>query len=85
MATAAIAFISCNDTHTKESVSDGTLEASHSETHTVHGIIDPVCGMIKDSTWTDFTIYKGDTVWFCAASEKTAFEGNPKKYEKNIK
>ena len=47
-------------------------------------IIDPVCGMIKDSTWIDYTVYIGDTVWFCAESEKRAFEGNPKKYESKL-
>lgn len=47
-------------------------------------IIDPVCGMEKDSTWTDYTMYKGDTVWFCAESEKTAFLANPAKYEAKL-
>lgn len=47
-------------------------------------ITDPVCGMEKDTTWTDYTMYKADTVWFCAAAEKTAFLGNPAKYEKNL-
>lgn len=48
-------------------------------------IIDPVCGMVKDSTWTDYSLYKGDTVWFCAAPEKVAFDANPEKYSQNIK
>lgn len=48
-------------------------------------IIDPVCGMVKDDTWTDYSIYKGDTVWFCAAPEKVAFDANPEKYAQNIK
>lgn len=43
-------------------------------------VIDPVCGMVRDSTWTDYTLYKGDTVWFCAAPEMRAFVANPDKY-----
>jgi len=68
-----------------------TKIASTRETHSTvvvtdtEGFVDPVCGMIKDSTWTDFTIYKGDTVWFCAESEKKAFERNPAKYESKLK
>lgn len=50
----------------------------------ITAITDPVCGMVKDSTWTDYIFYKGDTVWFCATKEKTAFEANPLKYERNI-
>lgn len=42
--------------------------------------VDPVCGMVRDSTWTDYTLYKSDTVWFCAAPEMKAFIANPEKY-----
>jgi YHS domain-containing protein len=58
---------------------------NHDAPIAANAIIDPVCGMVKDSTWTDYTLYKGDTVWFCAAPEKVAFEANPEKYAPNIK
>ena len=48
-------------------------------------IVDPVCGMVKTDSWTNYTIYKGDTVWFCAAIEKKAFLAHPEKYAQNIK
>jgi len=51
----------------------------------VAGNVDPVCGMVKDSTWSDYTVYKNDTVWFCSSSEKDAFVANPQKYENKIK
>ncbi len=42
--------------------------------------IDPVCEMEYDTSWTDNTVYKNDTVWFCSETCKTAFNGNPEKY-----
>lgn len=45
---------------------------------------DPVCGMVKDSTWTDYTLMKADTVWFCSNTDKLAFLANTKKYEANL-
>jgi YHS domain-containing protein len=44
-------------------------------------ITDPVCGMVKDSTWTDFSAVNGDTIWFCSEIEKKAYLANPKKYQ----
>ena len=44
--------------------------------------IDPVCEMEKDNTWTDFTVYKQDTIWFCSEGCKKAFEARPEKYVK---
>jgi len=44
-------------------------------------ITDPVCGMVKDSTWTDCSVIDGDTVWFCSEIEKKAYLANPKKYQ----
>lgn len=43
---------------------------------------DPVCGMEKDSTWTDHVVADGDTTWFCSETCKSAYVGNPKKYMK---
>jgi YHS domain-containing protein len=45
---------------------------------------DPVCGMEKDSTWTDYTLINADTVWFCSNTEKETFLANPQKYEANL-
>ncbi len=48
------------------------------------GHIDPMCGMVKTDSWTNYSMYKGDTVWFCAAVEKKAFDANPEKYADKI-
>lgn len=41
---------------------------------------DPVCGMERDSTWTHYSVYKTDTVMFCAEMCKKGFDLNPDKY-----
>ena len=43
---------------------------------------DPVCEMPKDTSWTDYTIYNKDTVWFCSEGCKKAFEARPAKFMK---
>lgn len=42
--------------------------------------IDPVCDMVRDETWTDFTVSGADTVWFCAETCKEAYLANPDRY-----
>ena len=44
----------------------------------------PVCGMVRDSTWTLYSIYKNDTVWFCRPADKTDFDAHPKKYASDL-
>ncbi len=43
---------------------------------------DPVCGMDKDSTWTEFSVAGTDTTWFCSPHCKETFDKNPGKYKK---
>jgi YHS domain-containing protein len=83
----ALAFASCQSSEAPktavapaEAAAPATPEAAAPVAASAD--IDPVCGMVRDSTWTDYTLYKGDTVWFCAAPEKTAFLANPEKYMK---
>ncbi len=47
--------------------------------------IDPVCEMAKENTWTDYTIYENDSVWFCSENCKKGFMARPAKYKKNLK
>jgi YHS domain-containing protein len=42
--------------------------------------MDPVCQMVNDGTWTDYTVYNEDTVYFCSETCKDAFVANPGKY-----
>lgn len=84
LAIAITALAACNNS--AKTIQTSTVSINTDTTKTVtnsHVKIDPVCGMTKDSTWTDYTIYKGDSVWFCSAAEKQAFIANPKKYIKN--
>lgn len=56
-----------------------------SQTTTANGQLqaDPVCEMPRDSSWTDYTIYNNDTLWFCSEGCKKAFMARPDKYIKN--
>lgn len=83
----AAAFSACNNASENKSEATAKTAAQEPTAQAVSNgkkVIDPVCGMEKDSTWTDYTVYKGDTVWFCAESEKTAFLANPAKYEAQL-
>jgi YHS domain-containing protein len=74
---ASVVMASCGN------ATDGntTIEAPKEETTTIpEGPIDPVCEMVKDSTWTEYAVHNNDTVWFCSETCKTAFNGNPEKY-----
>ena len=43
---------------------------------------DPVCGMDKDNTWTEYSVTGTDTTWFCSPHCKETFAKNPEKYSK---
>jgi YHS domain-containing protein len=74
-----VSFIACQTAEKK-------IVLKHSiELKTIVKPVDPVCEMTKDSSWSDFTIYKNDTVWFCSEACKRGFLARPTKYEKNIK
>ncbi len=44
--------------------------------------IDPVCDMVKDDTWTEYSVNGTDTTWFCSSTCKEAYDANPAKYAK---
>jgi len=78
----AFCLASCQSAEAPKTAAEPAAAAVPEATSAVAatGDVDPVCGMVRDSTWTDYTMYRGDTVWFCAAPEKTAFLANPEKY-----
>lgn len=41
---------------------------------------DPVCGMDRMDDWEFYSVYKGDTIRFCAEHCKKGFDINPEKY-----
>lgn len=41
---------------------------------------DPVCEMPYDTSYKEWTVYKGDTLHFCSPTCKGVFEKAPEKY-----
>jgi YHS domain-containing protein len=41
---------------------------------------DPVCGMDYDTSYHEWSVYKGDTVHFCSPTCKEVFDKNPEKW-----
>jgi YHS domain-containing protein len=68
-------LIACGQNNTHHSDDAHNLDA-----HV--GSIDPVCNMIKDETWTEYTVNNTDTVWFCSEYCKDAYVANPQKFLK---
>lgn len=50
-----------------------------------HAPVDPICEMVADSSWTDFSVYEGDTVRFCGSGCKKAFDARPAKYAAKLR
>ncbi|GAA0526959.1 YHS domain-containing protein [Chitinophaga japonensis] len=46
---------------------------------------DPVCEMPYDTSYQEWSVYKGDTVYFCSPTCKGVFDKNPEKYAANLK
>lgn len=81
----ATLLFSCSNQQTTEETATTTENTTVDTTSnkpmaSVVGPTDPVCGMVKDDTWTDYNVADGDTTWFCSETCKTAYMGNPKKY-----
>lgn len=89
IALAAVAFMaSCGSENNTESATteEATTEAAATtepaEVADPNAKIDPVCQMVKDDTWTEYSVSGTDTTWFCSATCKEAFDANPAKYAK---
>ena len=81
---AAVFFMACNSETPAESTETTVETPAETPVETVtvdpNAKIDPVCQMVKDSTWTEYSVTGTDTTWFCSETCKTAYEGNPAKY-----
>ena len=67
----------------KESPADQKEAAAAGSEKTAHAKTDPVCGMPEDGeAFTDFSVYQGDTSWFCSPHCKEQFDKDPAKYAK---
>lgn len=77
----------CNSNTEKGTVTFGntdTAKVAKAPDKPVGVKIDPVCEMPRDTSWTEFTVYKGDTVMFCSDVCKGVFLKNPAKYEAKL-
>ncbi|MFY0252595.1 YHS domain-containing protein [Chitinophaga sp. 30R24] len=56
-------------------------KAATAATTVVNGMLpDPVCEMPYDTSYNEWTVYKGDTLHFCSPTCKSVFEKAPEKY-----
>lgn len=84
IAIATVAFMASCGGENNESASteETSTEATTSETADPNAKVDPVCDMVKDGTWTEYSVNGTDTVWFCSGTCKEAYDANPAKYAK---
>lgn len=72
-----LAFASCNS---------GTTESADANQHNATPenatakVLDPVCKMVKDDTWTETSESHGQTFYFCSPVCKEQFDKDPHKY-----
>lgn len=75
---AALTWASCSqNSHNND---EHHTDQKHAESN-IDAPVDPVCKMIKDDTWTEFTVSANDTTWFCSPHCKEMFDKNPEKYK----
>lgn len=86
IAIATVAFMaSCGGENNAETANaeETTTEATETtEVADPNAKVDPVCDMVKDGTWTEYSVNGTDTIWFCSGTCKEAYDANPAKYAK---
>lgn len=84
-----VAMVACGNNETAENKHEGHDHSkAHAETHAANAgdsaisylTHDPMCKMVREDSWTLYSVYNGDTVKFCADYCKKAFDANPEKY-----
>ncbi len=61
-----------SETTDKAETEDKTETTTITETKAAV-VKDPVCGMEKDNTWTEYSVNGTDTTWFCSPHCKETF------------
>ena len=79
---AALAGVAIGLSITPVVIAEGQNNQTKSEKKAEGKPIDPVCGMVVDPKTAEKSVYKGKTYYFCARSEKEAFDKSPEKYIK---
>lgn len=84
----ALTFAACGNSNKTEEKAAATTEATAADgatseaTATTNGPKDPVCEMDKKADWDQYTVYGGDTTWFCSPHCKETFDKDPAKFAK---
>ena len=81
--TAAVLFAACNNEAKTEEATETTTEDVATAPVDPNAKMDPVCQMVKDSTWTEYTVEGTDTTWFCSEVCKGAYTSHPEQYKKS--
>ena len=80
----ALSFVACNVSVKTGEDTDAKNQTAVTEQPATEGVMakktDPVCGMEKGDTWTEFSVANKDTTWFCSPHCKESFDKDPAKY-----
>ncbi|WP_213086858.1 YHS domain-containing protein [Chitinophaga agrisoli] len=80
------ALMACGSSNTQQPAMTAQQEDTVAATLIADGKMgDPVCQMPYDTSYHEFSVYKGDTVNFCSPTCKGVFDKNPDKYAVNLK
>jgi hypothetical protein len=86
--TTTVLFVACNNSENTGTATFNTADtvAKTEQPKSATGAkIDPICEMEYDTSWTEYAVYKGDTVKFCSDVCKGVFMKNPDKYAAKLK
>lgn len=86
LAAALTIMVSCNDAppEVAQQPAAVTTENAAVATPAIAAKLDPICEMVYDTSWTEYTVYNNDTIHFCSEQCKSAFLARPEKYTKAV-
>jgi YHS domain-containing protein len=85
---AAAGLISCGGATKQTTMQETAMEDSTVSAVTLIALGrmgDPICEMPYDTSYAEYSVYKGHTVHFCSPTCKSVFDKNPEKYAANLK
>jgi YHS domain-containing protein len=86
---ASVFFTACNNNENTSSATfntaDTAVKTEEAKPLASNTKIDPICEMEYDASWTEYSVYNGDTVKFCSEVCKEVFDKNPDKYAAKLK
>lgn len=64
---------SCSNEQAPADNADANTDNTTATTDNANEVKDPICGMVYDGTWTEYTVEDTDTTWFCSETCKAAY------------